>query len=203
MKKAFTMLELVFVIVVIGILAMTIIPRMDRDNIYEMSEQVLSHIKYTQHLAMTDNVYDHTRSDWYQARWHLNFVNGSCGVFYRVGSDSDLSSGTGDFTNFEAARDPLTKELIYNNTSPCDYRSGWFNGVLLGKKYNVTGMTSSCGTQTIAFDHIGRPYMGVGGTTAAAGKMQNDCDYTFADGNGNSVKITVTAETGYAYITYI
>ena len=52
------MLELVFVIVIIGILAAAIIPRMDRDSIYEASEQLLSHIRYTQHLAMTDNIYD-------------------------------------------------------------------------------------------------------------------------------------------------
>lgn len=198
-KSAFTMLELVFVIVVIGILAAAIIPRMDRDTIYEMSEQVLSHIRYTQHLAMTDNVYDDTQSNWYQARWHLDFVNGSCGVFYRVGSDSDLSSGTGDFSNTEAARDPLTKTLIYNNTTPCADHDGWYNDVLLGEKYNIVSMSSTCGTQRIVFDHIGRPYTGLGGVTS---KMNNDCNYTFTDGNGNQAIITVTAETGYAYITY-
>jgi prepilin-type N-terminal cleavage/methylation domain-containing protein len=202
MQKAFTMLELVFVIAVTGIIAMMIIPRMDRDNIYEMGEQVLSHIKYTQHLAMTDNVYDHTRNDWYKARWHIDFVNGSCGVFYRVGSDQDLSSGTGDFTQQESARDPLTKSLIYNNTSPCDYRDGWYEGVLLGQKYNVVSMTSSCNTQRIVFDHIGRPYTGFHMTSPQMTVMNNDCNYTFTDGNSNSITITVTAETGYSYITY-
>ena len=202
MQKAFSMLELVFVIVVTGIIAMTIIPRMDRDNIYEMGEQVLSHIKYTQHLALTDNVYDHTRNDWYKARWHIDFVNGSCGVFYRVGSDRDLSSGTGDFTNLEAARDPLTKTLIYNNTTPCAVRDGWYGGVLLGQKYNVVTMASSCNTQRIVFDHIGRPYTGFHINTPQLSLMNRDCNYTFTDGNGNSATITVTGETGYSYITY-
>ena len=59
-KNAFTILELVFTIIVIGILASAVIPRMDRDNLFEMSEQVLSHIQYTQHLALTHNVYDVT-----------------------------------------------------------------------------------------------------------------------------------------------
>ncbi len=201
-RSAFTMLELVFVIVVIGILALAIIPRIDRDNIYEMGDQVLSHIKYTQHLAMIDNVYDHQLSSWYKARWHVEFVNGSCGVFYRVGSDRDLSSGTGDFTSTESARDPLTNGLIYNNTSPCDYQDGWFNNVLLGKKYNIVSMSSTCGTQRIVFDHIGRPYTGLGGGSSTASKMNSDCNYTFTDGNSNSATITVTKETGYSYITY-
>ena len=54
-KKAFTMLELVFVIVVSGILAATFIPRFDRDNLQEAADQVISHIRYTQHLAMVDD----------------------------------------------------------------------------------------------------------------------------------------------------
>ncbi|MGD9717776.1 MAG: type II secretion system protein, partial [Sulfurimonadaceae bacterium] len=51
MKKAFTMLELVFVIVVIGILAAVIIPRMDRDNASEAAIELQSQIRYAQHLA--------------------------------------------------------------------------------------------------------------------------------------------------------
>ena len=67
------MLELVFVIVVIGILAIAILPRVNRDTLYEASEQLLSHIKYTQHLAMTDNVYG--TGTWYAQRWKIVFDN--------------------------------------------------------------------------------------------------------------------------------
>lgn len=201
-RKAFTIIELVFVIVVVGIISATILPRMQRDNIYEMGEQVLSHIRYTQHMAMTDDVYDHMRADWYKARWHIDFVNGPCGVFYKVGSDSDLSSGTGDFSSTESAREPLTKTLIYNNTIPCAAKDGWYEDVLLKHKYNIVSMTSTCATQRIVFDHIGRPYTGLGGLTSLSGKMSNDCEYTFIDTNNNSATITVIAETGYAYITY-
>lgn len=201
-KVAFTIIELVFVIVVIGILSAAVIPRMKRDNIYEMAEQVLSHIRYTQHMAMMDDVFDHTRLDWYKARWHIDFINGPCGVFYRIGSDSDLSSGTGDFSSMESARDPLTKTLIYNNTIPCAKKDGWYDDVLLETKYNIVSMTSTCDTQRIVFDHIGRPYTGLGGLTSLSGKMSSDCKYTFIDANNNSATMTITAETGYAYITY-
>ncbi|MEA3373237.1 MAG: type II secretion system protein [Campylobacterota bacterium] len=204
-RLAFTMLELVFVIVVIGILSAAIIPRMDRDSIYEMGEQVLSHIKYTQHLAMTDNVYNHKESKWYIARWHIDFVNSStCGAYYSVGSDADLTNtvnglNIGRYTSQEAARDPLTNTLIYNNT--CTDHDGWYNDVMLGKKYNIVSMTSTC-TKRIIFDHIGRPYTAFNTSSHVANKMNNDCNYTFTDGSGNSATITVTAETGYSYITY-
>ena len=55
MKKAFTMLELVVVIVVIGIIAVAALPRINDDHIAEAADQVMSHIRYTQHLAMQDS----------------------------------------------------------------------------------------------------------------------------------------------------
>ena len=57
MKKAFTMLELVFVIVVIGILAAAIIPSTRTNPAQEAAIQLLSDIRYTQHLAMIDDKY--------------------------------------------------------------------------------------------------------------------------------------------------
>ena len=44
MKKAFTMLELVVVIVVIGIIAAAALPRINDDHIAEAADQVMSHI---------------------------------------------------------------------------------------------------------------------------------------------------------------
>jgi hypothetical protein len=174
---------------------------MDRDTLYEAAEQVLSHIRYTQHLAMTDNIYDDRQANWFYARWHMRFVNGACGVFYRVGSDSDLSGG-GVIASSEAARDPLSRELIYNNTLTCADHAGWYNDVLIGQKYSILNVVSSCGTQTIGFDHIGRPYTNIAGVSPDDGVMTSDCHYTFTDASNNQVMITVTAETGYAYITY-
>ena len=201
-RNAFTMLELVFIIVVIGILAAGIIPRVERDSLNEVGEQVLSHIRYTQHLAMTSQVYEENEALWFHKRWHIGFVNGPCGLYYQLGSDWDFSSG-GSMTQTEAARDPLTHDLIYNNNFPCDYRSGWYDGVLLTSKYDIVSMDSSCNTQTIGFDHLGRPYSNIGTLHANDGLMHEDCHYTFTHADGSSIRITVTAETGYAFITYI
>lgn len=202
-KSAHTLLELVFVILIVGLISMVLIPRMDRDNIHEMAEQVLAHIRYTQHMAMTHSVYDDRESRWFRARWQLRFVNASkCGLLYYVGSDRDFDS-SGSIEAMEAARDPLTRELIYNINTVCEKRDGWHSGVLLGEHYGIARVNSSCNTQTIAFDHIGRPYTGVGGMSSTDALMREDCHYTFTDTGGSRVQITVTAETGYAYITYI
>ena len=80
MKKAFTLIEIVFVIVIIGILAVVIIPRTERDPLREAAIQIVSDIRYTQHLAMIDDKYDSTDSNWYRNRWQLLFGKSSTGT---------------------------------------------------------------------------------------------------------------------------
>ena len=72
MKKAFTMLELVVVIVVIGIIAVAALPRINDDHIAEAADQVMSHIRYTQHLAMQDSKVG-DGDEWYKKRWSIFF----------------------------------------------------------------------------------------------------------------------------------
>ena len=73
MKKAFTMLELVFVLVVIGILAAVMLPQMQSTKLREAAIQVVSHIRYTQHLAMIDDKFNANDGLWFRKRWELLF----------------------------------------------------------------------------------------------------------------------------------
>lgn len=203
-KKAFSLLETIFLIVVVGILAVTVIPRMERDHLHEMATQVIAHLRYAQHRAMIDHAYKDTDPNWYQGRWQINFINtAKCGLLYRVGADRDVSSGTGDFESNEAAIDPMTGERLYNMAPVCEEHPGWYSGVLIGEKFNIEKMETTCQTQTIAFDRLGRPYKGFAGGRASASLLKDDCNLTFIDRHNNKVRITITPETGYAYITYL
>ena len=90
MKKAFTMLELVFVIVIVGILSIVAASSFQRNTLREAADQVVSHIRYTQHLAMMDdkfvpnvnmskytNVAQKNKEPlyYYKGRWQLSFFN--------------------------------------------------------------------------------------------------------------------------------
>lgn len=90
MKKAFTMLELIFVIVIAGILSIAILPSFNRNTLQEAADQLVSHIRYTQHLAMmddkfipspsmskyTDIIQKNKESEfWYKGRWQIAFFN--------------------------------------------------------------------------------------------------------------------------------
>lgn len=63
-KPAFSMLELVFVIVVIAILASLAIPRLERDFRTEARTNIISALRYTQHMALIDDKRDPFDSSW-------------------------------------------------------------------------------------------------------------------------------------------
>ena len=80
MKKAFSMLELVFIIVIIGILASVIIPRTETNPLRESAIKLLSHIRYTQHLSMVNDKVKSTDANWYKKRWQIVFSNSSYSI---------------------------------------------------------------------------------------------------------------------------
>lgn len=205
MKKAFTMIELIFVIIVIGILAAVVIPRTGSNKLQEAAIQVLSHIRYTQHLAMVDDKFDANDADWYRERWQIRFRRNGGTSGYVVFSDSVNTQG--NVNNGERAIDPLTKEGI---DGFLDYKDAD-----LTRSYNIvgddTGIVQSCYTAdgslvtsnrgVFSFDHLGRPYSGVSNSTSAVQYLiTGNCNLTLRDTNGATTVIRVHPETGYACI---
>ena len=67
------MIELVFVLVILGILASLAMGRMDRDLRQEAAETILSHIRLTQQLALRDNKHSSDNNNsWQRAYWNIN-----------------------------------------------------------------------------------------------------------------------------------
>lgn len=204
--KAFTMLELVFVIVVIGILAALALPRMDRDLRQEAADNILSAIRYTQHLALNDDKTNPFVNNWQKSLWTIRFA--SDGDHYTVGSDVNRE---GNIDKVEAAIDPVNGKYIYNNSA--EPQPDESPNIFLNKKYGITNIaiTAGCGIASgattslhIAFDHLGRPFRGVSAATNNYDKYVNqDCSLTFSAANsfpGEPIIISISKETGYAYI---
>ncbi|MFK5937653.1 MAG: type II secretion system protein [Sulfurimonas sp.] len=217
MKKAFTMIELVFVIVVIGILAAVIIPSTKTNPLQEAAIQVLSHIRYTQHLAMVDDKYDANDPFWYRGRWQLIFYNGNNSnnvPAYTVYSDN--SGYTGDPSSGEIAMNPQNKSKLmtggYSGSNVLDIMHASFNGTKsmnLGMKYGITSyqLSGGCNGARISFDHLGRPITGdlssmTGPYFAGTQRLvTTDCNITLADSADNII-ITIRPETGYSSISF-
>ena len=200
------MIELVFVIVILGILASLAMPRLDRDLKQEAADNILSAIRYTQHLALNDNKHEFDNPDWHRKLWRIRFSNTH--YTYTIYSDMD---GEGNADTTEIARDPAngkrmdgTDATIGVNDSP---------NVFLGDKYGVnsialTGCANPTGTVLstlhIAFDNLGRPHRGIDidDTNDLRTYVNSDCTLTFQSPAfpGDDIVILIRRETGYAQI---
>ena len=170
------MIELVIVIVVTGILAAVMLPRLERDPAREAAEQVAKHIRYAQHLSMVDDVYDGTAT-WYQNRWSIDL----CSPQYSVRRANDT----------ETAIDPLSKEPIDGDQT---------DAFDIDKRFGITDAPITGNTDcTITFDNLGRPHLSDAGalTGAIADLMTTDLAVTIG-----TYTITVTKQTGYTVLNY-
>jgi len=222
MKKAFTMIELVFVLVVIGILSAVIIPRVETNPLQEAAIQLVSDIRYTQHLSLVDDKYDSGDSVWFKKRWQIAFgkpANADGKYAYTIYADT-VGSSSGDADKEEIAINPQNTNQImtggYNGSVEMDINNKKFRGMKklnLGLSYGIVdlNMSSTCkvsGSTRIAFDHLGRPIKGKLGTSSGGGNseayesnnlIQSECDITLSN-TTDSVVIAVVPETGYTYI---
>lgn len=124
MKKAFTLVELIFVVVVIGILAFALWPTKQPTQALEAARQIVAHIRYTQHLALNDDKFaTHTDTggtssiakDWYKRLWRITFSNLTANKDCKIGGwryavyqniAGDLSDSGQPNGEMEAAMNP-------------------------------------------------------------------------------------------------
>ncbi|HHD72864.1 MAG TPA: type II secretion system protein [Epsilonproteobacteria bacterium] len=205
-KQAFTMLELVLVIIVIGILAALSLPRLDRDIRQEAADNILSDIRYTQHMALIDDVTNPFDARWQRAFWRIGFNNCSGGGLYEyIGSDSNYGGGIG---SSEAATDPANGKKMYWGTTPCPNggNSTTSDRIFITHKYGITAVNPSSGCRSsnnyIGFDHLGRTVSGFTTSTTPnySSYLTSNCTLTFTLSNGETFAITIEKETGYAEI---
>lgn len=221
MKRfAFTMLELVFVILIIAILAVLALPNFNKDLLAEGADHVITDLRYTQHLAMNDDkfdpndmsfslnpgyspTYDHK---WFREYWRTRFYTSSANVYYAVFSDEDREGNIDTLTHTEPAIDPLTGTYLYVGNTANDPKNNL--NMNLTDTFGITAVTSTCdaGNIDIYFDNIGRP---LSGSLAGADPynpysalLHNDCNITLTSGARNAV-ITIKPETGYVSLAFI
>ena len=212
MKIAFTLLEIILVIIVIGIIIKVTFADTKADLLNQAATQLVSHIRYTQHLAMIDDKYKINDSIWYKKRWQIIFgtsVFTESEIAYSVFSDtSGSSSGRPDIS--ETAINPLDRsKLLGGGYSGIIYSSDSrvTQSMNIGKTYGITNynLDDGCSGTRIAFDNLGRPLRGnINSMTGAyhAGTQRlivSTCNIILENSEGN-ITISIEPETGYTYI---
>ncbi len=182
------MIELVFVIIILGIISFFIAPSFERDNLALAFEQVKNHIELTQQLALDSDFYisdgnfsnqdgNAARKDarlWFKKHWQIQFhTNDSYSVYSDTSSNGSATNNSQfnaslDFSDDLVAQDPLSKLFLSGflpattDRVPEELR---YKDSQLPETYGVTIAMDTCvfssGTTTsdrILFDYLGRPY---------------------------------------------
>ena len=217
MKKSFTMLELIFVIMIISILTAIVIPNTRANSLEEAAIQLRTHLRYTQHLSFINDTYDATDDEWYKKRWQLVFYEGADAdnkVAYTIFSDK-AGSSTGNPQETEIALNPLNRKQRmtggYSGANALDIRHTSFVGMKelnIGQKYGVISkrLGGGCSNSRISFDYLGRPLKGDHDTMTSpynSGSSQRlittNCTITLRDAT-ESIVIRIVPETGFVCV---
>lgn len=175
MKKAFTLLELVFVIVIAGILAFVLIPKSSDTKLLESANQLISHIRYAQQLALNNDQFDPNDKDWYKKMWRIEFENNGT---YKVWRGADATSN-------KIAPDPANP------------------GQKLKDVQLKRGIIAKANKKVI-FDELGRVYSDQATNKSYEHKIDQNTTIKLCKGSASSdctdkerVELSIEPETGY------
>ena len=185
-KSAFTLLELVFVIVIISIMTAVMMPKTNDEPARDAANQLKRHLQYAQHLAMVNDVFDDTNATWIKKRWGV-FINTD--QHYAV-----LHSSDGSTSSFEYAKDPSSHNDLSLTSDITD----------LSEKFAITKVDLKCGgtaKTVITFDNLGRPYSYTNASwasnnTISSGRLTSDCIVKLT-GDGMVSTFIINKQTGY------
>lgn len=183
-NRAFTMVEIIFVIVIVGILSAMAVPRFNQNGLDLALKQLAMHIRYTQYLALQDDRFDADVKYWYKQRWQIIFYKNITNTAAHCSRNLKGAWGYTIFSddpNYAGKPDP--KEMAKNPQNINQVLSGGYNNSIcidnaenkigfksmkelrLGEQYGIKDikLSSSCKTgrsMRISFDYLGRPLRG-------------------------------------------
>lgn len=221
MKKAFTLIEVIFIIVVVGILSTIAISRFNSKDLLRGAEMVARDIEYVKHLAVIDD--NRVPNDMIQK--HENNSNFWAITFIGIGGDPKMSifKYTNPSINYgtvqTAVVDYLDKEkfltLTVRNGKDDDIVDGSVvktsPRVWLKKTYSINKIdTSDCNAEdytgrhsinTLFFNEEGIPYIAnsSGGTFWYFQKLKEICTLKIKAGSDTKC-IDIYPETGYVKV---
>lgn len=228
MKKAFTLVELVLVMIVLGILAFALWPTKQPTQALEAARQIVAHIRYTQHLALNDDKFathmdtggtgTSIAKDWYKRLWRITFSNTQAdtkckSAGWRYAVYQNISRGLSDRGQpngaVEAAMNPAQAGKLLsacysglpNNTSDELNLSQTYKI----EKIDFSDFAADGKSQGIIFDELGRAYPRGDFQQAydSSKKFKLNNSYgriKLSAKDGSTADILVFSETGYACV---
>jgi len=201
-RKSFSLIELVFIIIIIAVISIQFIPKNIKSNLPQAANKIIVHLKNTRYQAMIDNRFNHKDEFWFRERWTLKFMN--CkktvgGLYYVVFSDTNHK---GRPNKEETLKDPLTQKWLYSNND-CDASFNESKDILLTKEYGVSKVIMSCNNTSsigqLSFGFDGQVYTKLGTNRLDTYRyaLEDTCNITLFDKSNKNVTIQIDPNTGY------
>jgi type II secretory pathway pseudopilin PulG len=207
-KKSFSLIEIIFTIVLISVLFSYIVPKNGISKIKIAKQQLITHLKYTRYIAMLDNKYNINDIYWHKKLWNIKFLNcneSNGGIYYVIYSN-EINPSKWYISKDETLIDPFTNNYIYS-TSKCEQDSLYDKSkyVLLSSYYGIDKILISCNDTSslgqIYFDNNGSGYSYINNNYDYFKEymITDNCIIKLYDKNNNEENITIEGNTGYIY----
>lgn len=202
--RAFSILELVLVMVIIMAILSVVSINFKNDELLRAANQVASHIKYTQNLALIDDKFDPKDKNWFKSRWQIYFIktiDNKSVLHYAIFSDSGKYGGNPD--GYEVAKNPLdpTRVLTVSHAGISTIKPT--DELDLMSKFNIKniellGGCNHYNSTRISFDNLGRPYKGNprSHTNSTQNLITTACQIRLTHQNSECIQINITPITG-------
>lgn len=203
MKKSFTILELMIVILLLGFLYTQFLPKNKIDYLDEVINRLSLYLSEVRYKALIDDKFDSKDNLWHKKRWTLKFFR--CrdevdGIYYSIYSNSN-ESGTPSAN--DSLKDPLTQKNIYSSNQ-CNENNSNSKYVLLTKNFEIKDVKVSCNETTslgqLSFGSDGKVYSKLSAYENEASKYEitQPCSIKFISKENKSKEIVLFPSTGYS-----
>ncbi|TKX28570.1 prepilin-type N-terminal cleavage/methylation domain-containing protein [Campylobacter estrildidarum] len=222
-SKAFTLIELVLVIFILGIIISITNINIKKDRLMLGAKQILSDIYYVRNLAMIQESFRNSdfavaKKEWYKSRWQLYFIKSAATdyeqtytIFLDKNGDGNANLGKTDIN--------IDREIAIDILNPKKLMNSGQSGVIdkddkkATKRFNVfktfdiekVDFKGSCsGSTRIVFDKLGRLYSPLKNSKSVydktLAKSGKNCIIRLTSKFKHQVCIVIDPLSGYAYI---
>ena len=202
MKKSFTILELMIVILLLGFLYTQFLPKNKIDYLDEAINRLSLYLSEVRYKALIDDKFDLKDNLWHKKRWTLKFFR--CrdevdGIYYSIYSNTN-ESGTPSAD--DSLKDPLTQKNIYSSNQ-CKENNSNSKYVLVTKNFEIKDVKVSCNETTslgqLSFGSDGKVYAKLSAYENEASKYEitQPCSIKFISKENKSKEIILFPSTGY------
>ncbi len=204
MKRAFSLVELIFTIFILILIAAFAKSKYTNNDLENAANKIILYLKQTRYQSLIDEKESKEETLWYKKRWTLKFFRcrrSEGGIYYSIYSDNNQ---TGHPNLEESLSDPLTNKKIYSSNK-CKVTKETSKYVLLTKEYGIDNVEVSCNNTSsigqISFGSDGKVYSKLSNYENQKNEyeIKNKCVIKLISQKQGIKEIYIEPRTGYVY----